>query len=104
MATDTPLSSTGSTGLRAVSEPPTPILSESASPTVDLTTLNSPAARPVASPGLGVGVGVGDGLALGFELANGPMLLAPVKNDNTAEDSVVTGRVKRINTSLEPSL
>ena len=38
-------------------EPPTPIWSESASPTVDLTMLNSPAERPVGSPGLGLGVG-----------------------------------------------
>src|SRR6185369_15932287 len=103
MATDTPLSSTGSMGLRAVSEPPTPILSESASPTVDLTMLNSPAERPVGSPGLGVGVGVGDGLAEGSAAAKGPMLLAPVKNDSTADDSVVTGGVKSKNNSALPS-
>src|SRR4029453_3608709 len=98
METETPVSSTGSIGLRAVSEPPTPILSESARPTVDLTMLNSPAERPGGSPGLGLGVGLGPGL--GFALANGPMLLAPVKNDNRADDSVVTGGVNRKNTSL----
>src|SRR5882724_4479454 len=103
MATDTPLSSTGSIGLRAVSEPPTPVWSESASPTVDLTMPNSPAERPVASPGLGVGVGVGDGLALGSAAAKGPMLLAPVKNNNSAGKEVITGGVKSKNTSLEPS-
>src|SRR6185437_11788300 len=106
MATDTPLSSTGSTGLRKASSPnpkPTADLSESASPTFDLTMLNSPAERPVASPGLGVGVGVGLGLALGSAAANGPMLLAPVKNESASDASVVTGGVKRRNTSLEPS-
>src|SRR5258705_9918844 len=106
METDTPLSSTGSTGLRKASSPkPTPTagLSESASPTVDLTVLNSPAERPVGSPGLGVGVGAGVGLAVGSAAAKGPMLLAPVKNESASDASVVTGGVIRRNTSLERS-
>src|SRR6185295_16829381 len=101
--TDTPFNSTGSTGLRAVSDPPIAVLSELASPTVDLTTLSSPGERPCGSPGLGVGVGVGVGLAPGFALENGPMLLAPVKNDNTGADSVGPGGVSNRNTSVEPS-
>ena len=59
--------------------------------------LNSPGARPgavVAGVGLGLGVGVGVGLGLGLALGTGK-LLAPVKNDNNADNSVVTVGVNR---------
>src|ERR1044072_8709904 len=97
---ETPFNSLGSIGLRAGSEPPTPFLSKLATPTVDLTVLSSPGARPVGIPGLGLGVGVGDGLALGFALENGPMLVAPVKNDNAAVESTAADGVSREETSV----
>src|SRR6185503_18735622 len=66
--TVTPLSSTGNTGRRLASTPPTAFWSELARATVDLTIPNSPGAKPAGSPGDGLGVGVG--LALGVALAN----------------------------------
>ena len=54
-----------------------------------------PGASPAGSPGLGEGAGVGVGLAFGLALENGPMLLAPVKNDRAAADSAVTAGLSR---------
>ena len=65
--------------------------------------LNSPGASPVAIvPGVGVGVGDGNGLGAGVAAATGKTL-APVKNDSTAVDSLVTVGVNRRKTSEEPS-
>src|SRR6266404_155325 len=81
METETPFSSIGNIGLRAVSDSPTPALSEGASATDERTMLNSPGASPPAIvPGVGVGVGLGEGLAAGGASSTGKVL-APVKKD-----------------------
>ena len=85
-----PFNSIGNAGLRRVSEPPVAVAFAVASGTVERTMLSSPGANPIAAPGDGLGVGVGDGvgLATGDALGTG-MLLAPVKNDSAADDSLV---------------
>ena len=95
--TDTPFNSIGKAGLRVVSEKPPAVASEGASATVDRTILSSPGASPIPLPGAGLGTGVGDGVGVGDALGVGVgvafgtgILLAPVKNDNAADDSAVT--------------
>ena len=90
METETPFSSIGNIGLRAVSDPPTPALSDGARATDERTMLNSPGASPPAIvPGVGVGVGLGEGLAAGGASSTGKVL-APVKKDKVAADNSVT--------------
>jgi hypothetical protein len=51
---------------------------------------SSPGARPDGVPGTGLGVGVGLGVGLGSGVAAATgMLLAPVKNESTADDWLV---------------
>src|SRR5262245_42435955 len=85
-ATDTPLSSIGSAGLRVVSEPGIGPASDGTNSTVVLMIPSSPGARPVIVPGDGLGVGLGLGLASGSG-----MLLAPVKKASAVADSELTG-------------
>ena len=92
--TETPFSSTGKAGERrfsetqfSVTEKQVKLASDLASATVERTILSSPGAKPAGVPGTGLGAGVGLGLGLGAggAAATG-MLLAPVKNESTADD------------------
>ena len=90
------MSSIGKAGLRLVSDPPVAVASDGASATVERTILNSPGAKPIGDPGTGLGVGVGLGLGLGAGVAAATgMLLAPVKNDSTADEVAVTCGVNK---------
>jgi hypothetical protein len=93
---DTPFNSIGNAGLRSVRDAPLAVASDCARATVERTMLSSPGANPIPEPGDGLGVGVGVGVAVGEALGVGVgvafgtgMLLAPVKNDNAADDSAV---------------
>jgi hypothetical protein len=106
--TETPFNSTGSAGLRVVSEPVVGPVFDGARSAVEVNLLNSPGASPTAVPGvelgvaLGLGLGLGVGLALGFGLGTAK-LLGQVKSESPAGDSVITGGNSSKNASNPPS-
>ena len=92
--TETPLNSIGSAGARFNSEAPLAFVDAGAGLKPACAIASSPGASPGAINGVGlpVGVGDGDGVGLPVEVAvgmnTGP-ILAPVKSESVAVDSVV---------------